>query len=249
MYNYNEKQILKCKYCNKEYYSLNALKQHEIRCVKNINRIPIVGHKFTKAERATFKSSNKGKILIHKNDIQKFIEKNELINYIEKGWIKGSSDKIKQMYSKIHTGKANTYENEELRKQRISNTMKHNDKCGGKRHGSGRGHKGWYKGYFCDSTWELAFLIYCLDNNINIVRNTVKYKYTINNEQHYYLPDFIINNKDVIEIKGYKDEKAKIKEKCFPDIIIIDKYKIKKYLDYIKYKYGKIQIETLYDKK
>ena len=37
---------------------------------------------------------------------------------------------------------------------------------GGKRHGSGRGKKGWYKGYYCDSTWELAWVIYQLDHGV-----------------------------------------------------------------------------------
>ena len=37
-----------------------------------------------------------------------------------------------------------------------------------KKHGNGK--KGYYKGIYCDSTWELAFLVYCFDNNIPIIR-------------------------------------------------------------------------------
>ena len=49
--------------------------------------------------------------------------------------------------------------------------MKKNPLSGGLRHGSGRGKKGWYKGYWCDSTWELAWVIYQLDNGKVPVRN------------------------------------------------------------------------------
>ena len=44
----------------------------------------------------------------------------------------------------------------EYTKRKISETMKNNYNAGGLRHGSGRGHKGWYKNYFCDSTYELS---------------------------------------------------------------------------------------------
>ena len=44
MDNFNRQQKLYCKYCRKECKSLNSLKQHEIRCDKNQNKI-ICGNK------------------------------------------------------------------------------------------------------------------------------------------------------------------------------------------------------------
>lgn len=39
-----------------------------------------------------------------------------------------------------------------------------------------KGYKyGWYKGHHCDSSWELAYLMYHLDNNISIERNNNKF--------------------------------------------------------------------------
>lgn len=58
-------------------------------------------------------------------------------------------------------------------KKRLSEVAK-DRKLGGYNPGSGRGKKGWYKGFFCDSSWGLAYIIYCLDHNIDIKRNMEK---------------------------------------------------------------------------
>lgn len=42
---------------------------------------------------------------------------------------------------------------------------------GGYRKGSGVGKSGWYNGIYCDSSWELAYVIYHIDNNLPIIRN------------------------------------------------------------------------------
>ncbi len=111
--------------------------------------------------------------------------------------------------------------------------------CGGYREGSGRGKSGWYKGIHCDSSWELAYLMYHLDNNIKIERCKKSYEYNYNNEIHKYYPDFIVNN-TLIEIKGYKtpqwEEKKKIAE--ILNIKVLYKEDIQYYLDYVKEKYG-----------
>lgn len=73
---------------------------------------------------------------------------------------------------------------------------------GGYRRGSGRGKHGWFKGYYLDSTYELAYLIYCLDHNIDIVRNTKYYEYVSEGKTKKYYPDFLVEG-DLVEIKGY----------------------------------------------
>jgi hypothetical protein len=83
--------------------------------------------------------------------------------------------------------------------------MKKNPLAGGKRIGSGRGKQGWYKGIYCDSSWELAFLVYYLDHNKNIKRCEEKREYIFNEETHIYYPDFI-TDEGIIEIKGYKSQ-------------------------------------------
>lgn len=110
----------------------------------------------------------------------------------------------------------------------------------------GFGKAGWFKGFPCDSSWELAFLIYHLDNNISINRNKEGFEYIYKNEKHLYYPDFIIDNV-YFEIKGFFRENDKSKFEYFShELILIDKEKIKPYLDYTISKYGKDFI-SLYD--
>lgn len=52
-----------------------------------------------------------------------------------------------------------------------------------------------------DSFPELCFYLYCLENNLNIERCPVRLPYIHNDKQHYYIPDFRVNNQ-LIEIKG-----------------------------------------------
>lgn len=43
---------------------------------------------------------------------------------------------------------------------------------GGYRLKSSRGKQGWYKGYFLNSTYELAYIMYCLDHKQKPIRNS-----------------------------------------------------------------------------
>ena len=113
--------------------------------------------------------------------------------------------------------------------------------------GSGRGKKGTYKGYYCDSSWELAYVIYNLDHNIKFERNEEFFPYEFNGEQHNYKPDFIENG-IYVEIKGYFTEQVKAKEKAFPfPLKYLDTNGIKSYIDYVEKVYGKDYIR-LYNK-
>jgi len=104
-----------------------------------------------------------------------------------------------------------------------------------------------------DSSWELAVYIYAIDHNEDIIREPVVLEYYIEDKIHYYIPDFLYNNK-LIEIKGnhlikngklqnvykkssYKDE---AKQKCLEEnnVIIWQDQDIKFALEYVKNKYG-----------
>ena len=65
---------------------------------------------------------------------------------------------------------------EECKRSLLSSIAKERD-FGGPSTVSSFGKKGVYKGIHCDSTYELAFLIYCLDNEIKIIRNEVSFPY------------------------------------------------------------------------
>lgn len=79
--------------------------------------------------------------------------------------------------------------------------------------GGNKSSKGYYKGIYCDSTWELAYIVYNQYHGIEIKRceQTVEYKYK--DKVYTYYPDFIINGKLVVEIKGYCTDKQKLEQK------------------------------------
>lgn len=83
-------------------------------------------------------------------------------------------------------------------------------KVGGYREGSGRSKSGYYKGFFCGSTYELVYYIYCKDHNINIERNEKRFEYEHDGEKHTYLPDFR-TDEGLVEIKGYHTSLVNVK--------------------------------------
>jgi hypothetical protein len=179
------------------------------------------------------------------------VGKNHIINN-GGGWNKGltkennesvklQSTKVKELwengnYADVHEklkGRTWNHSKESIEK------MKNNPKCGGLRHGAGRGKKGWYKGYWCDSSWELAWVIYNLDHKIKFKRNKEGFDYIFENNQHKYYPDFILEDGTYVEIKGYYNERSKIKQQQFNyNLELIDNKKINKYLNYVIEQYG-----------
>jgi len=118
-----------------------------------------------------------------------------------------------------------------------------NKNVGGYRKGSGRGKSGWYKEYWCDSSYELAYVIYNLEHNIPFKRNTEGFKYIWKNKEHTYFPDYIVNEK-YIEIKGYETKQNIFKYNAvLKPLIILRKKDLKYILDYVINKYGKDYIK------
>ena len=160
-----------------------------------------------------------------------------------KGLSKENDNRVKQ-YAEKHKGKQpwlGKHHSEETKKKLSING-------GGYRKGSGRGKSGWYKGYFCDSSWELAFVIYNLEHDIKFERNKKQFVYIFEGKQHNYIPDWIVNN-EYVEIKGYWNIQWQAKLDQFPKeekLIVLTKIEIQPYIDYVVKKYGKNFIE-LYD--
>ena len=91
--------------------------------------------------------------------------------------IRSRSIKIKLRYQKGDlVGSFTGRKHSEETKEKISNAMIGN--MNNNPNKTGRGKKGYYKNIYCSSTYELAFLIYCLDHNINISRYAGYYTYT-----------------------------------------------------------------------
>jgi hypothetical protein len=109
---------------------------------------------------------------------------------------------------------------------------------GGYVRGSGRGKKGWYKGIFCDSSWELALVIYCIDHSIVIERNLASRTYIWDGEIRKYLPDFIVDG-SLVEVKGYSSPQWQAKLDANPDIVVYGKSAMQPILKYIVDNYGR----------
>lgn len=150
-------------------------------------------------------------------------------------WNKGKTG-LQTAWNKGMTGLEGTPHTEETKK-RLSEVAKER-KLGGYVRGSGRGKKGWYKGFFCDSSWELAYVVYCLDHNIDIKRNTEKRKYVCQGVVKNYIPDFIVEG-TLTEVKGYKTEQWLAKMAANPDVRVLYEQDLVPVIEYVKNKYGK----------
>jgi hypothetical protein len=154
--------------------------------------------------------------------------------------VKHSEETKEKLRNNPNKGKGKTLEAELIRKLKISiKAQKYN---GGYRENSGRGKKGWYKGFYCHSSWELAFVIYHLDNQIPIKRFDGFRNYEFNGKIRKYFPDFIVND-EIIEIKGYVTKQWKAKHLANPDIKVLVFEDLKLYLNFVIEKYGKNFIE------
>lgn len=154
---------------------------------------------------------------------------------------------IEERNKKVSLGLIKKYE-DKLYKNKIIQHLKStnhshpktrvDDKRGGSRMGGGRGKHGYYKEFWCDSSWEMAFIVYCLDRDIKIERNCKGHKYCYNNQWFTFYPDFLVEDK-YVEIKGYIDDKASAKLKQFKEnITLIGEKEIKPYLEYTRQKLG-----------
>lgn len=117
---------------------------------------------------------------------------------------------------------------------------------GGLRQGSGRGKSGWYRGFWCDSSWELAWVIYSLDHSLSFQRNTVGYEYEFEGKRSKFYPDFLLDSERLLEIKGYFDGRNEAKIASVPGLIVLGKEEIQPYLEYAKEKFGPDFVSSAY---
>lgn len=212
--------MLLCKFCNTEkFQKLLSLRNHERGCKFNPNR-EVLGKPF----RDGVPAWNAG--LTKDTDARVNAQALSL----------KSNGKVK--------GVAATPEQELKRRQKIKEKSKNN---GGLRLGSGRGKSGWYKGFYCRSSWELAFVIFHLDHSSNIAPcREVRY-YTWKGRVRKYYPDFVLNGQ-VIEIKGYITDQWRQKHLENPDIVLMTRNELSGVIDYVINKYGR-DFVVLYEEK
>lgn len=118
---------------------------------------------------------------------------------------------------------------------------------GGYREGSGRAKTGYYKGIYCGSTYELCWLIYQLDHNLNVAR----FDNSLESNGIKYIPDFIQNGK-IVEIKGYEsqesvDKKTKVANDNGYEVIVLRKNDLTQCFNWVREKYKSNKFYDLYD--
>lgn len=174
----------------------------------------------------------------------------------EDGSIKLNSRNTKRRFKLVCDDK-DCYNEFKKTKYEVGLSKKHycSVECKNKNHAglqpnTGRGKKGKYKGFYCDSTYELVYIIYNLDNNIEFSRSQTKIPYFYEGKNRLYYPDFESNGK-LIEIKGYHTEQVDVKLKATKEqgytIDILYKDDLKYAFDYVKDNYEYEKLEDLYE--
>ena len=208
---------MQCQFCQRDIKNKGSLAAHVMCCKLNPNKI--------KHKRSPNAGAKKGSV----------------------PWNKGETKETNSSLLKLSVISSERYATGELQphctphsqetKNKLSKVAKARN-LGGYVKGSGRGKKGWYNGIFCDSSWELAYVIYCLDHNIQIVRNTDCLLYEYNGQTKKYIPDFIVD--DVyVEIKGYITEQWLAKLEYNKNVKVLYEKDLQPVFEYVINKYGK----------
>jgi hypothetical protein len=125
------------------------------------------------------------------------------------------------------------------RREKLSAVARHRG-LGRYRAGSGRGRKGRYKGFWCDSSYELAFVAYALDHGWALERNWRSFAYEYEGAARRWIPDFRFRNGVYIAIKGYVSPQAQAKFAAFEEpLLIFTKDMLYAAFDYVIGKYGR----------
>lgn len=120
---------------------------------------------------------------------------------------------------------------------KLSNTAKKRG-LGGYNPLGGRGKKGWYNGIWCDSSWELAFVIYNIEHNIPVRKCKEVRLYEWKGTTRKYHPDFVVDGV-ITEIKGYDSPQWQAKHTANPDVVVKFAKDLQHVFDYVTHKYGK----------
>ena len=119
---------------------------------------------------------------------------------------------------------------------------------GGLREKSGRGKFGYYKGVWCNSSYELAWVIWAIDHSIKIERNHEGIDYFYDGKFRKFYPDFLLDDGIYLEIKGFETEQFKAKIRDFKKTLkVLYRKDLNDIFLYVEKKYGD-NFTDLYEK-
>ena len=230
--------VFKCDFCDKVFIKDCYRKQHQKFCVNNKNRDNNI--KELNSSRKQF--SKKENMYIKQNFTCEFCNKNFY------------TMKFAFTRHKLHCiNNPNRTEDPSAKKgSHISDETRRKlkENAGGYSKRAGRGKRGYYKGLYCMSTWELAWVVYQIEHGQQVEQCEERFPYIMENVEHYYIPDFKINGV-YYEIKNWHRPDTDFKINQFPKdktlILVEGKKQNQMYLDYVESKYGKNFWEVLYE--
>lgn len=226
-----------CSFCNRFCTSKNSLLNHERLCKAN----PNAAISASLGKKRSVPAWNKG--LTAETDERVALQTQRATEALARFYIE-HPEKLGSTGGCLEDPVA-----EAARRKKISESMKKNPEAGGRRQGSGRGKKGWYKGFFCDSTYELVYIIYNLDHNIEFKKCNRIYTYEYQGEPHKYYPDFELPDGSIVEIKGYHSEVVDLKTAAVTDrpIRVLFEKDLQYAFDWVKQNYTYSQLSDLYE--
>ena len=199
-----------CKYCGKECKNLNSLRQHEIRCKENPDRISL----------SYIKKLDQTKI--KRNPSNQYIKAKKLGLPIPE-----VSQKTRDKLSKIWKGKKLPQELKDKISKGMQRAVRENPDSYSASNVNGRVKKVEYNGILLDSSWEVEVAKYLDSNNIKWERPKIGLEYEWNDVKRVYYPDFYLPEYNrYIEVKGYIRDRDICKWKQFQDLIIIKRKEI-----------------------
>jgi transcription elongation factor Elf1 len=115
--------------------------------------------------------------------------------------------------------------------------------------GNGIGERGYYKGDYYHSSWELAFAVYHEDHHIPFERVVdEEFSYQWKGGTKTYTPDFKYHGEHYVEVKGYKIAKDQAKWDHFPHKLeVLREEEMTPMIDYVESEYGENFWEVLYN--
>lgn len=219
------KDNLICDYCTKLCKSANSVKQHEIRCKKNPNRISmeyvkgVIRSADIEPEECSFclrEFNKRGAKGNHEIRCPKNPDR-QLQTVSAKGKIAGK---------KKHAKWSELYYANQANRDKVSTRMKqavneHPDSYTSSNRG--RTKQIIYNDVKFQGQWELDFYMWCETNSIEVVRPSEWFDYVWDGNRKYN-PDFFIPNLDLyVEIKGYETDRDRAKWNQFTKNLCIVK--------------------------
>lgn len=192
-------EIKYCQYCGRECKNNNSLKQHEIRCPLNPNRLPLSG---MCSANSNHKRSNR---FIKARELNKVCTVSEETKEKLRNRLRERNEKYKL------TGKDKVINKKrsETIQRRVKEGTWHTSQAKIKRHN--------YKGCEFLSSWEVLYAKYLDEHSIKWVQNTKTFPYTYKGKSRRYLPDFYLPDTNTyVEIKGLVRDLDQSKWEQFP---------------------------------